>query len=98
LFQDLLDACSAQKHAIVLFALEVSLSFHRTIVLASRFFQLDTDPVAGLEMYWANMSDDGDAIIVERNYLANCKVGRVHRQSSRVGSVHSFIVVLESFP
>jgi hypothetical protein len=94
----LLDACSAQKHSIVLFALEVSLSFHRTIVLASGFFQLDTDPVAGLEMYWADMSDDGNAVIVKRNYLANCKVGRVHRQSSRVASVHSFIVVLESFP
>jgi hypothetical protein len=49
-------------------------------------------------MYWANMSDDGNAVIVERNYLANCKVGRVHRQSSRVASVRSFIVVLYVLP
>jgi len=49
-------------------------------------------------MYWADMSDDGNAVIVKRNYLANCKVGRVHRQSSRVASIHSFIVVLDVLP
>lgn len=98
LFQYLLDACGAQEHAIVLLALKVSLSLYGSIVLASRLFQFYANPVAGLEMHWANMSDDGNAVVVEGNYLANCKVGRVHRQSSRIASVRSFIVDLYVLP
>jgi hypothetical protein len=94
LLQDLLDACSAQKHAIVLLAIKISLSLHRAIVLATWFFQLYANPVAGLEMYWADMSDDGNAVVVERNYLTNYKVGHVHSQSLQVVRIHSFIVVL----
>jgi len=71
LLQYLLDARSAQKHAIVLLALEVSLSLHRAIVLAAGLLQLYAHPVTGLEMYWANMPDDGNAVIVKRDYLAN---------------------------
>jgi hypothetical protein len=70
-FQHLSHTGSAQKHAIVLFAVEVSFSFDRAIVFASRLFQLYADPIAWLEMHWANMADDCNPAIVELNYLAS---------------------------
>jgi hypothetical protein len=71
LFEDLAHTSSTQKHAIVLLAVEVSLSFDRAIIFASRLFQLYADPNAWLEMYRADMADDCNSAIVELNYLAS---------------------------
>lgn len=68
--EDLSHARSAQEHAIVLLAVEVSLSLDRSIVFARRLFQLYTNPIARLEMYWADMANNRNAAIVQLNYLA----------------------------
>jgi hypothetical protein len=71
LFEDLSHTSGTQEHAIVLLAVEVSLSFDRAIIFASRLFQLYADPIARLEVYWADMADDCNSAIVELNYLAS---------------------------
>lgn len=60
------------------FAIEVTVSFDGAIVLAGRFFQDYSNPVAGRKGCSASEANHCVSTIIQFHCLADSKVGRAH--------------------
>lgn len=68
-----------QEHAIPLLAVKIPFPLDGAIVLPRRFFKLDANPVAGLEVCCAYKAYLGETAVIQFDLLADGEGGNVHR-------------------